>query len=349
MSRQTREPTDTGAADRLTVAIKSADLAVGLVDLSDGTIVSISQAWLDHLRLPADAVIGQPATDLIRSDKDAAAQVLASLRDGAISAYVARRELNTPLDGDPITTVWVRSFELGGRHLAFVQAAAAIDGTVSPLTKHFARTSGPMAIGTIDGGFTITALSTDITDLLGLSPLDLVGKLLLSVVARQEVTPLLTASDETSERAVGLTIHLRDKEGRWVKLCCVLTSLTGNPDRCFILVPEPEADVSSSRVAELEHHLWSIAAIVDASGVLRRVGPMKDMTSLPQANNLTTRQWEVLARIVRGERAPTIASDLHVSPSTVRNHLSAIFKRFGVHSQPELLRMIDALPDATSA
>jgi DNA-binding NarL/FixJ family response regulator len=70
------------------------------------------------------------------------------------------------------------------------------------------------------------------------------------------------------------------------------------------------------------------------------------MTSLPQANSLTTRQWEILARLLRGERVPTIASDLHVSQSTVRHHLSAIFRRFRVHSQPELLRMFHANPDA---
>jgi two-component system response regulator DesR len=76
---------------------------------------------------------------------------------------------------------------------------------------------------------------------------------------------------------------------------------------------------------------------------------MRDMTALPQVNNLTVRQWEVLARIVRGERVPTIASDLHLSQSTVRNHLSLIFKRFGVRSQPELLRAIEEKTTATPA
>jgi two-component system nitrate/nitrite response regulator NarL len=55
---------------------------------------------------------------------------------------------------------------------------------------------------------------------------------------------------------------------------------------------------------------------------------------------LTVRQWEILTRLLRGERVPTIASELFVSQSTVRNHLSAIFERFGVHSQPELLALL---------
>jgi DNA-binding NarL/FixJ family response regulator len=57
----------------------------------------------------------------------------------------------------------------------------------------------------------------------------------------------------------------------------------------------------------------------------------------PELGDLSTRQWEILSRLVVGERVPTIASELFISPSTVRNHLSMIFQRFGVHSQAELL------------
>jgi DNA-binding CsgD family transcriptional regulator len=36
----------------------------------------------------------------------------------------------------------------------------------------------------------------------------------------------------------------------------------------------------------------------------------------------------------------TIADTLFVSQSTVRNHLATIFKKFGVHSQAELLELL---------
>jgi DNA-binding CsgD family transcriptional regulator len=41
---------------------------------------------------------------------------------------------------------------------------------------------------------------------------------------------------------------------------------------------------------------------------------------------------------------PAVARDLYVSQSTVRNHLSAIFHLFGVHSQAELLALLRAGP-----
>jgi DNA-binding CsgD family transcriptional regulator len=54
---------------------------------------------------------------------------------------------------------------------------------------------------------------------------------------------------------------------------------------------------------------------------------------------------EILNRILRGERPPTIAQELYLSPSTVRNHLSVIFRKFGVHSQPELIQKLRPLPE----
>ena len=57
----------------------------------------------------------------------------------------------------------------------------------------------------------------------------------------------------------------------------------------------------------------------------------------PALRELSQRQLEILRRLLGGERVPIIARDLHLSQSTVRNHLSAIFHRFRVHSQAELL------------
>lgn len=57
-------------------------------------------------------------------------------------------------------------------------------------------------------------------------------------------------------------------------------------------------------------------------------------------NELTTRQWEILTLLLQGKRVPTIAREPYISQSTVRNHPSAMFKKFQVHSQPELLEAL---------
>jgi len=48
---------------------------------------------------------------------------------------------------------------------------------------------------------------------------------------------------------------------------------------------------------------------------------------------------EVLSRLLRGERVRH-CSGLFVSPSTIRNNLSEIFRIFDVHSQSELLSLL---------
>jgi DNA-binding CsgD family transcriptional regulator len=62
------------------------------------------------------------------------------------------------------------------------------------------------------------------------------------------------------------------------------------------------------------------------------------------AAGLSARQQEVVSRIVAGRRVDVIARELGISPSTVRNHLSVAFKRFGVRSQSELIEIMTSAP-----
>jgi DNA-binding CsgD family transcriptional regulator len=51
--------------------------------------------------------------------------------------------------------------------------------------------------------------------------------------------------------------------------------------------------------------------------------------------------------LLQGERVPGIARSLFLSASTVRNHLTAIFAKFGVHSQEELIQLLRAQSGTT--
>jgi DNA-binding NarL/FixJ family response regulator len=110
----------------------------------------------------------------------------------------------------------------------------------------------------------------------------------------------------------------------------------------FVLAADDAREVSAERkrATELEHHLQRIAVEVQAAGVLRVLGPNADAMRVPALSDLSARQWEVISRLARGERVSTIAADMYLSQSTVRNHLSAIFRKVGVHSQRELLALL---------
>jgi DNA-binding CsgD family transcriptional regulator len=65
--------------------------------------------------------------------------------------------------------------------------------------------------------------------------------------------------------------------------------------------------------------------------------PVPDRTSLVEAPELTDREREVVARLSAGWRVRRIAESLFLSESTIRNHLTAVYRKFGVRSQVELL------------
>jgi two-component system response regulator DesR len=56
---------------------------------------------------------------------------------------------------------------------------------------------------------------------------------------------------------------------------------------------------------------------------------------------LTEREIEILRLAKRGLPNPQIAQSLHISPGTVRNHLSAIYRKLGVHSRHEALQVAE--------
>jgi two-component system response regulator DesR len=56
---------------------------------------------------------------------------------------------------------------------------------------------------------------------------------------------------------------------------------------------------------------------------------------------LSEREVEVLRLARRGLPNPQIAQALHISPGTVRNHLSAAYRKLGVHSRHEALQVAE--------
>ena len=56
---------------------------------------------------------------------------------------------------------------------------------------------------------------------------------------------------------------------------------------------------------------------------------------------LSEREIEILRLAKRGLPNPQIAQALHISPGTVRNHLSTIYEKLDVHSRHEALRVAD--------
>jgi DNA-binding NarL/FixJ family response regulator len=62
-------------------------------------------------------------------------------------------------------------------------------------------------------------------------------------------------------------------------------------------------------------------------------------------SRLSSRELDIVRRLAAGDRVPTIAASLYISQSTVRNHLSTVFRKLGVHSQQELIVLLREMND----
>jgi PAS domain S-box-containing protein len=70
-------------------------------------------------------------------------------------------------------------------------------------------------------------------------------------------------------------------------------------------------------------------------GVFGLTKDLEEEAPSPPPPELTPRQGEVLRLLERGRSTDQIATELHVSPETVRNHIRHLMKTLGVHSRLE--------------
>jgi DNA-binding CsgD family transcriptional regulator len=165
----------------------------------------------------------------------------------------------------------------------------------------------------------VEALSSDVESLLGRAPEGALGQSVLRLVHADDVPALLRALAEATRtrRSVTLGVRVVAREGGPVPCQLVVVPLVPPPSVTFVLLP---------------------GGATDSAGVTC-------LSSLPRArmdalSRLTTRETDIVARLMSGDRVPAIATALFLSQSTVRNHLSAAFRKLHVRSQQELVDLL---------
>jgi len=266
------------------------------------------------------------------------------MASGAIESYRAHRVLDRGRRGSHKVAVWVHAFDIDGHRYAFGQIAGEGTESQSPLAESIGHTPSKLAFGMADAKGIVRLVSSDVNDMLGVTPEDLIGKPLLRAEEQLDAWKVLDLNQRgTGQSSISLRMRPFKEGAEQRQLRCVITALVESSDYGFILIPEDEVSSHEGmdRVAQLEQRLWRIAGEVQASGIFENVGSFPDATRFPAIGRLTSREWEVLSRLLRGQRVPAIASALFVSSSTIRNNLSQIFKKFDVHSQSELLDLLN--------
>jgi PAS domain S-box-containing protein len=190
----------------------------------------------------------------------------------------------------------------------------------------------------------LTFANRALADLLGDHPPALVGRDPCDFVHPDDSWRFRTAVETASREETVLRYRVRTATADWQFVDARAVNCRDDPliggvvvrMRCDTANDEP----ACRRVAELEQHLRRIAHEIDEAGVVHATQVLPSDTASRHVRELSVRQREVLARLMRGERVVTIAREMFISASTVRNHLATIFRKFEVHSQAELIERL---------
>jgi DNA-binding CsgD family transcriptional regulator len=211
-----------------------------------------------------------------------------------------------------------------------------------------------VAFGSLDHDWRFSELSPDAAELLGWNLEDYRGSPLQRAVHPDDVPLLLLTLGRSAaeRRAVATRLRVRGPGDEWTLVRCTVSPLCDHTPARFglglwLLPRSDDLETATERASRLEGHLWRIAAEVQAAGISDLPNSAGSWWADPVLRGLSERQSDILRRLISGERVRTIARSLFLSESTVRNHLCAIYRKVGVHSQSELLTRLRASP-ATS-
>ena len=332
---------------RLCELVRSSSQPIGLLELPDGGTLEVSDAFTTLVGRSRDECLGLTVRDY-SDDPEGAQASLALLAAGTIDSYTRRVRL-TPSRGEEPHRIGVHVSAwavIGPRRHAL---ATLLPNYEYPRGSSGAsRTAHPgvVVVGTMGPEWRIDRVTSDAEGLLGYSPQELLGQSALTIVDSQDAGVLVLLAAHSAARAGGASaqVRLRPRSGASVPARMTLQPLVGTPDERFSFVLSVAEDTTTDGDTADGMPLGGLPAVLQRNErEIRAAGLAAWLTALPSALEmpelclLTAREYEIVLRLVTGRRVAAIAKELFLSPSTVRNHLTTIYRKFGVHSQVELL------------
>lgn len=325
-----------------------------LLELPSGRALEISDPMVALLGRTRAEAMRMRAADL--TENPAATQAsLQMLSDGTLDGYTRRVRVLGPDRTSPELQVRVDACDNRGPDRLAVVSVLPTEDTPTPSGPPVARGEAGVAVsGTITASGIIDRIVSEDTQLLPERPERLLDRQLLDLVHPDDigVITMLTAHSSARSAAVTGRTRLRGPNGGWQLTRIALQPLATptsapheQPGFAFVLSPEPtrpparNGTVETFRASSRRNQQQLRAASVAAHLFL-----IDEIMTSPSVMGLSQREREIVTRILSGHRVRTIARELYLSQSTVRNHLTGVYRKLGVNSQIELLELLR--PDA---
>jgi DNA-binding CsgD family transcriptional regulator len=258
---------------------------------------------------------------------------------GRINGFETSRVLRRADGPDVKVRMWIRLFD-GQPSSEYVVAVLIADPPTGDDVSQSGWQDASAVVGSANAALVIERISSDAEGLFNVAVSDLLGTSLLSLVTQDDVPALLLAFSEASAAQNGITVHVRVRSGSQAPaLSCdvIILPLQPAPSCAFVFLPIPEGQSADPVSDALSAILLRLGRGATAAQLARGIVRVLSERKVPGVERLTTRELEIVTRLLQGDRAPAIAVQLFVSQSTVRNHLASVFAKLGVASQQQLL------------
>ena len=339
----TRDPV---AADHLRTLVRNSPVPALLVRLRDARAVEASDSFLAFVGRDRAALVGAAVTDLT-DQPQAATKSLALLASGVIDGYTRRASFRR-LSGETVESdIRITACNEDGRRHALVSVLPA-GWAGSATSLQMAAEDATLVMGTVNGQWIVDRITTgDHPDLAFMSR-ELLHNSAFVAIHPEDVGELMFIAAQASRQRGGAfgRIRLRSSNGGWVEQRLGLQPLGDSPQSgyAFILFsgrdPGSPSASGEEQPVDVEDVAETTVANIRASAVAGWMVSFPTALQLPELSTWTAREYEILLRLAAGERVRQIARSLHLGESTVRNHLTSIFRKTGVASQHELLDLL---------
>jgi DNA-binding CsgD family transcriptional regulator len=261
---------------------------------------------------------------------------------GRLDGFETFRVLRRPHGADLRVRMWIRPFGSTPASQLVVVVLVA-DQRAHHRIPAADWEEAPAVVGTTDAALMIERVSSDAEELFNRPVSELVGTSFSDLVAKDDLEILLAGLNDAVATQNGITLYLsiRATAIRPALRCEVLLlPMQPSPSCAFVFLPTPDDRATGMVARDLSEILLRLGRGAEMAQLARGVFRGISEHTLPGLSRLTTRELEVVAMLVDGERPPAIAQKLSLSQSTIRNHLASVFGKVGVTSQQALTDLV---------
>jgi PAS domain S-box-containing protein len=336
-------------ASEIAASFSNVPVPLALLDIPGFRIRAVNQSLLEVAGMTAAELIGWSAADFSPPERRTAVlEAQHAIADGRLDAFQAGRVFHLPNGRTIEATVWARRIEVEGVPWGLGLALTEHGSDLGRLPP-FGGADVDVMMAVTNHEWILEHVSADASRVVGSDADKLIGSSLLGLIHPDDGPEFITsvaAAGTSLKSTVACQVRFRTSDGDWRDTTCFVSVLCDHsPPRLGLAVTRASPSArsrSKKREETLEQVLWRIAMELRSVGVTSDELSAVTRSSPQRAAQLSARQWEIVQRLVQGEGSTRIAAAMYLSPSTIRNHLSAIYRKFGVHSQVELLALLRA-------